>query len=635
MHTGAPFVSLRLKVVLAVLLVLSAGMFAAMGLTMDFLSAQIYSHTERESRSLAGIVHDTISSSMLRGATEEVKDTIASLGRNEKVKGVWLTDRDGKVVASTFPKHLGINLSGTSALAGKMESFGFASDKGVLSSFEGPVFLQTIRFDNARECNACHMGEGTVLGWLTVELSIDDELRNRAAIRDRMILIAALLGLAMAFTATFAITRMVTRPIEGLAATMKEAESDPGVRAVTSHNDEIRMLGDSFNALMERLGEAGEELKRVHTSELGLFSKMIDETSLDLEDKLNKLSALSVISRNMTGIRRLDDLLKMVLNTAINELDGGRGSIMLYQEGVEELFIHCGIGLSPEAHRKNRFKLGEGIAGWAALHKKTVMADSALDDDRYTPGRGIRHDIPLLCVPFIGSNDNVLGVINIERTGPALPFTQADMEYLTALAGQASVAIENVSLIEDLQKSYYDTISALAMTVEAKDPYTLGHSKRVTQYAMAIADEMGLSADEIRTIQYGSTLHDIGKIGVREAVLNKKGKLTEDEYAEIMDHAVIGENIVSGVDFLQGTRCIIRNHQERYDGGGYPDGLKGDGIPLIVAIVTVADNFDALTTDRPYRKAHSAEEAMDKIRMESGLKFNPVVVDAFLRIFGE
>jgi putative nucleotidyltransferase with HDIG domain len=633
--SGALFISLRLKVVLAILLVLLVGLFATMKLAMDSITDQIYSNTERESRSLAGIVHDTISHSMLQGDREEVKDAIASLGQNEKVKGVWLTNHEGKVVESTFPEHLGINLSGSGTLSTRKESLGFMSDRGVLSSFNGPVFLQTIRFDNLSECRPCHMGEGTVLGWLTVELSVEDELRDRAAIKNRLIFIAVILGLAMAGTAIFAITRLVTRPIENLAATVKEAESNPEVRAVSSRNDEIRLLTDRFNSLMERLGESGEELKRLHTSELGMFSKMVDETSLDLEDKIQKLSALSVISRNMTGIRKLDDLLKMVLNTAFNELDGGSGSIMLYQEGVEELFIHCGIGLSPEAHRKSRFKLGEGIAGWAALHKKTVMADSALDDDRYTPGRGIRHDIPLLCVPFIGSKGNVLGVINIERPGTARPFSQADMEYLTALSGQASVAIENVRLIEDLQKSYYDTISALAMTVEAKDPYTLGHSKRVTQYAMAIADEMGLSADEIRIIQYGSTLHDIGKIGVREAVLNKQGKLTDDEYTEIMDHAVIGENIVRGVDFLQDTRAIIRNHQEYYDGTGYPDKLKGDGIPLKVAIVTVADNYDALTTDRPYRKAYSSREAIDMIKSGSGIRFNPVVVDAFLRIFEE
>ena len=353
----------------------------------------------------------------------------------------------------------------------------------------------------------------------------------------------------------------------------------------------------------------------------------------DLDEKVKKLTSLSDISRSMNVIHKLDDLLRMVIHSAVRELDADSGSVMLLEKGVGELLIQTGKGLSLEAHRKNRFRLGEGVAGWAAQNRSPVMIEDVQEDPRFVPGRGFPAHASMLCVPLIGASSELLGVINIER-GPTRPsFGKSEMEYLLAISGQASVAIENVELIQNLEKSYYDTISALAQAVEAKDPYTLGHSDRVTQYAIAIGEEMGLSREDIAVLRYGATLHDVGKIGIDEAVLNKPGRLTREEFLHMKEHPEIGENIVRGVDFLQRVRPLIRHHQERHDGKGYPDGLRGDEIPLMVAIISVADVFDALTSDRPYRKAKSASEALRIIKEESGQQHNPEVVEALLKIF--
>ncbi len=353
----------------------------------------------------------------------------------------------------------------------------------------------------------------------------------------------------------------------------------------------------------------------------------------DLDEKVKKLTALSDISRSMNIIHKLDDLLRMVIQSAVRELDADRGSVMLLEKGLDELFIHTGNGLSPDTHRKSRFRMGEGIAGWAAKNRSPVIIQDVLEDPRFVPGRGFPVHASMLGVPLIGASSELLGVINIERGPTRPPFRKSELEYLLAIAGQASVAIENVELIQNLEKSYYDTISALAQAVEAKDPYTLGHSDRVTQFAIAIGEDMGLKGEDIAVLRYGATLHDVGKIGIDEAVLNKPGKLTVEEFLHMKEHPEIGENIVRGVDFLQKVRPIIRHHQERYDGLGYPDGLKGDEIPLMVAIVAVADVFDALTSDRPYRKAKSTAEAVAMIKEESGRQYNPRVVESFLKIF--
>lgn len=635
--TGAaaarPFISLRIKILAAVLAVLLAGLVTGSCLVTKFMSDRLMENAGREVLTIAGFILDRINTEMLTGDTDKVREVLAGLARNSRVTGVWLTNHEGIVVATSFPKDLGNVRPHTLPESCATYEPCILIPESPTAPDGGAVYSQTLRIENRPECLRCHMGDGPVLGWLTVDISIQDTVDQLESMKARIAGGALMLVLVLVATVSYIMTRIVNRPIEDLASAIKRAETDLDTRFDIRSNDEIKLLYAGFNSLLDRLKSAKDMADSLHNDELARYSRELESTNRELDDKVKKLSALSVIGRNMNEIRKLDDLLKMVLNTALRELSGRSGSVMLYEKGVDELFIHCGIGLSPEGHRKNRFRMGEGIAGWVAEHKKSVMTDSAITDVRYAPGRGMKHDIALLCVPFLGSGGNMLGVINVERPDMQSPFSTSDLEYLTAMAGQAAVAIENVELIQDLQKSYYDTISALAMTVEAKDPYTLGHSKRVTQYSMAIADEMGLSEKDLQTIQYGATLHDIGKIGVRESVLNKPGVLTREEYVEIMDHAVIGENIISGVDFLQATRPIIRNHQERHDGKGYPDGLAGDDIPIMVAIVSVADNYDALTTDRPYRKAFQATKVIDIIKEEAGTKFNPVVVEAFLRIF--
>lgn len=621
------FISLRVKIVVTAVSVLLAGLVAGTMLANDFVTGEIMKHVEHESETTAQFVRDGIRTAMLRGDTDEVRDIIDGLGKNPKINGITLTNYEGIVVATSGGDGLG-------AVKGEYPDSADHVSSLPQGSTSGPV-SHSLRIDNAPECAGCHGGEGPVLGWLTVDMSVEDTLAQIGHIKKAIAAAGGVMLLVLAVTISFVMTLLVSKPVEKLAATMKAAEDDLTVRARTESNDEVGLLSESFNSLLGRLQGARDEADRVHVDELARYSSELEHANSALDDKVKKLSALSVIGRNMNEIRKLDDLIKLVLNTALHELDGGSGSVMLYERAVGELFIHYGKGLAPEGQRKARFRLGEGIAGWVAENKKSVSAPRAIEDPRYVPGKGLRHDMPVICVPFIGTSGNLLGVINVERKEGLGPFSQSDMEYLTAMAGQAAVAIENVELIQNLQKSYYDTISALAMTVEAKDPYTLGHSKRVTQYAMAIADEMGLSERDLQTIQYGATLHDIGKIGVRESVLNKPGVLTSEEFTEIMDHAVIGEKIISGVDFLQATRPIIRNHQERFDGKGYPDGLRGREIPPMVAIVSVADNFDALTTDRPYRKAFSAARTIEMIKEDAGTKFDPEVVEAFMRIFGE
>jgi HD-GYP domain-containing protein (c-di-GMP phosphodiesterase class II) len=205
---------------------------------------------------------------------------------------------------------------------------------------------------------------------------------------------------------------------------------------------------------------------------------------------------------------------------------------------------------------------------------------------------------------------------------------------VSLVAGVAATIVENSQLLKRLEKNYFSTVEALAAAIEAKDPYTRGHSKRVTQYAIVLAERLNVSGGTMKDLQYGSMLHDIGKIGVRGQILNKRGRLTPEEYKIIKRHPIIGERIIDRVDFLQGAKPVVRSHHERFDGTGYPDGLRDEEIPLLARIVAVVDFFDALTSERPYRPAFSPEQTRLFIKEGIGSDFDPLIAKEFLEIAG-
>jgi HD-GYP domain-containing protein (c-di-GMP phosphodiesterase class II) len=194
------------------------------------------------------------------------------------------------------------------------------------------------------------------------------------------------------------------------------------------------------------------------------------------------------------------------------------------------------------------------------------------------------------------------------------------------------MTIENAELYKHMQDTYLGTIQTLARAIDAKDPHAKGHLDRVTRYAVKIAKEMKLSEGIIRNIEYAALIHDIGKIGIQETILAKKGKLSETEYEILKMHPLIGENIITPVKFLNGIAPLILYHHERFDGKGYLEGVRGEGIPLGARIISVADAFDAMTSDRPYRGALTKEEVRRELEKESGERFDPEVIRALLRL---
>lgn len=228
--------------------------------------------------------------------------------------------------------------------------------------------------------------------------------------------------------------------------------------------------------------------------------------------------------------------------------------------------------------------------------------------------------------------DKFLGVIQVANKRGNLTFRPEDLDLLKILGSQVAFVIQNADLFQNLQRAYIDTLSALTSAIDAKDSYTRGHSERVTELSIRLASSLGVAKEEVEKIKLGGLLHDIGKIGIPEGILNKPGRLTDEEFDIIKSHPEMGVKIMGRVEFLEAIVPIILSHHERYDGRGYPQNLKGEAIPLLARIVSVVDTYDAMTTDRPYRKALTVEEALQEIDKCAGTQFDPDIARHFIQM---
>lgn len=208
---------------------------------------------------------------------------------------------------------------------------------------------------------------------------------------------------------------------------------------------------------------------------------------------------------------------------------------------------------------------------------------------------------------------------------------QQTLKLLHILVDFFSLSLENAYLFDDLKSAYFDTIKAITNSIEARDPYTKGHSERVARFSKAIAEELNWDKNEIELIDWGGMLHDVGKIGIPDSILNKPEKLTNDEYNKIKLHPLIGAQIVKDISFLESVIPYILEHHERFDGKGYPGGVAGENISIKGRLLAVADAFDAMTSDRPYRKALKPEDALKEISRNRGTQFDPEIALAFER----
>lgn len=350
-----------------------------------------------------------------------------------------------------------------------------------------------------------------------------------------------------------------------------------------------------------------------------------------LQKKLNNLLAVWKVNQAITSTLRTNKVLTQIIDAVTKVMRADAVTIRLLGKDKRRLTLKAGKGIIKEHRlRKRSIKADNGVAGEALSKGQPTISNNILKDKRYAYFPWLKKEKlhSLLCVPLL-FKDRKIGVISIYNKKPSF-YQREDGEMLTMFANQATIALENARLFEELHKSYLSTIKALAAIIDLKDKYTRGHSEKVRYYALLIAKELKLSERKREMIQYAAFLHDIGKIGINIAILQKPGSLTPKEWKVIHQHPVDSSAIVKELGFLKELVPIVLYHHERYGGGGYPENKKDDEIPLGARILAVADAFDAMTSTRAYRPPLSQKKAIEELKRNRGTQFDPAVVDAFL-----
>lgn len=344
-----------------------------------------------------------------------------------------------------------------------------------------------------------------------------------------------------------------------------------------------------------------------------------------------QLLALLRAGHHLVHLESEEDLLHTILNDAVSTLDAQRGAIVLAESPTGPLKLRALA--SGHSQVPSRPGFSQNLAQRSFSGGESVLCCSVEEDPELVGARSIAEGTmaSVLCV-LLRTPRKKLGVLHLDRGPMQKPFTKDDLHLADAMAAHVSAGIESAQLIERQKKLFRDTISMLAQSVELRDTYTYGHTQRVTLYSVLLGQQLELSPEDMELIKIGTPLHDIGKIGIDDAILRKPGKLTKEEFETMKTHTTKGAKIIETVPDLATVVPIVRSHHERWDGHGYPDELAAEDIPRLARIVAVADCFDAMTSDRPYRQGMPAEIAFAEVEKQKGKQFDPEVATAFVKI---
>ena len=357
------------------------------------------------------------------------------------------------------------------------------------------------------------------------------------------------------------------------------------------------------------------------------------EENLRLRLRIEKLENLIEATGLIASTFNLDKLLDMIMEIGMKMMNAEGCSILLFDENRKKLEFVAVSGRKKDDLKSMTLKPGEGIAGWVAEKGEALLIKDVSADARFSDkvDKKLKQTTKsIICVP-LEIKGKIIGAAEVINRKDGLSFNDEALSLFRALSMQSAVAIERSKLYDDLNKLFFSTIKTLASAIDAKDHYTKGHSERVCAYSIEIGRALKLDENSLTSLELSAMLHDIGKIGIPEKILTKKAFLDEKERKKIQKHPVIGARMLEPVEQFREIIPCIKHHHERYGGGGYPAGIEKEVIPFFSRIIAVADTFDAMTSNRPYRKAFSPGQAVSELKKFSGTQFDPGCVEAFLK----
>ncbi|HEY5674521.1 MAG TPA: HD domain-containing phosphohydrolase [Malonomonas sp.] len=637
----------------------------------------MFQHVARQSgRVIAQAMHNSIVTAMQTGRNDDVINILQKIETEQTISSPRIFDETGRILMSTNQLEIGQTINDFNLNTYRSNPTGFSQ-----ATRDGATYITTLPIENQTQCHACHGPEEDVLGVFTVELSlcILQQLKHdgeKANLASSLSLLAVLVVSLVIF-----ILHYVDRPIRKLISAMTELEQGnfSDANASVQNSREMSLLAEKYNRMVERLKTLLEstvhfERELAVNREKLLHKDKIASMNLTLEERLNEIELLNINleerieeveganfkiadlaseleDRNTTlaqAVKRLSSLYEMglvinstmdlkslfnlLLRKALDSLGADIGYILLYDKDNDNLSIGDACGIPPGNYDPEmEIPLSPGGASHWVIKNRAPLLIAKIDNKpefSRMSRLGFTRD-SVICAPLIVCEE-VFGTITIANKPDGSPFYEPDLELLSTISAQASVAIQNARLYEDQQNTYLSTVQALVSAIEASDPYTRGHSERVTRYSLALAHKLNLDEAVLKDLEQAAILHDIGKIGIDVSLLHKVGDLSLNDIDKLQEHPLIGMRILSPIHFMAQVRKIIGQHHERYDGKGYPLGICGDELLIEARILAITDSFDAMTSDRPYRKALPVEVALSEIKNHRGTQFDPEIADIFI-----
>jgi putative nucleotidyltransferase with HDIG domain len=670
--------SLKIKILSLTVAIMGVAVILTAWHNLQTQSALLDRMALQNSMLLSETIRNSIIGEMSTGRSENVQAALEKIKREPSIESLNIFDESGRILVSAIPEETGDLVRPTDLIA-------FRSGRQFFSNtLEGEdCYAAIVPILNEPGCHRCHDPEQQVLGILNLHLDFLELANLQKKGRQATVVSSAVMLGVLVVALTWFILFYVDRPLKQLVAAMTRVEEGDFDRAHAdiSSSEEMASLAGKFNRMVERLRQlidttigherelAISQEKLAHTSEISSMNlaledrlKEIEQLNVSLEERIEeieeanykiadlasdletkntgleqaveRLSALYKMGLALNSTMNLDKLFDLLIRKTMEALKARIGYILLLEPETDTLRIAGTAGLPEALDPELRIPLKPGgVSHWVIAHRQPLLLqamDRAREFSRVSRLGYTRETV--VCAPLT-IKDEIIGTISMANHQDLGSFTSEDLSLLTTIAAQASIAIKNARLYEEQQANYLSTVQALISAVEASDAYTRGHSERVTRYSLAIARTLGFAPAALKRLEQAAILHDVGKIGIDAALLHKQGRLSEADFQALRLHPEIGVRILEPIHFLREVRQIILQHHERFDGRGYPNSLSGEALLIEARILAVADTYDAMTSDRPYRKALPHATAIAEILDHSGSQFDPAVVTAFLSLW--